>query len=539
MLNRHFLETLPKRPYCTDDYSKGIYRRMRDDAVKASHIEFNASRYVRWLVFDIDRATAFFDWQDKVAPTPNFIIKNPKNGHCHYVIGLRSPVAKSETASIKALRYLAAVEGGLLEVYEGDYGYSKKIAKNPLSDKWDVWTPREELYDLDELAEYIPLSYGRPRSKPREIRSYGRNVALFDSLRFWAYEMVKAARSGSYQKWSGAVLERAREINLTFNTPLSDNEVSHTAKSVTKWTWTNYSGIADGKNHGVMQLGLNRANADIERLPEDEVKRRQSLGGQYSTQKRIENNTKRVLAVIANLKATGQRVTKVAVARISGISRAALCTTYKDLFKVSNSVLSDSNEVSVVGSDEVNNSLLVGEIVTRRRLYGISTVRELREADSVFKQTRLMWSMPERRVRLPEETPSAVRARSSKKSAFAISKVGARAKNMRPWTTKEVKYLQGYYGFVPCEEVAAVLSRSPDSVRKKASRLGIKSKLPHKLAQDVELIKTMIYEGATQTDIARRLGITTKAVRVRLNNKHFDSFDRRVAANNYRRKGVI
>ena len=62
---------------------------------------------------------------------------------------------------------------------------------------------------------------------------------LFDRLRRWAY---KAIRQGwpDEQQWHRAVFERANMYNVHDN-PLPHNEVRHTATSVAKWVFRNFS----------------------------------------------------------------------------------------------------------------------------------------------------------------------------------------------------------------------------------------------------------------------------------------------------------
>lgn len=112
---------------------------------------------------------------------------------------------------------------------------------------------------------------------------------------------------------------------------------------------------------------------------------------------------------------------------------------------------------------------------------------------------------------------------------------------MRRWKTNEVRYLQENYGFVPVEEIAEYLDRSAESVRQYASRkMGLRSARPHRLYQDVDEIKFLIYEGFHPTEIAEKLGTSTKAIYNRVKyGKQYDKFDYRVLLANRRRKGRI
>lgn len=43
----------------------------------------------------------------------------------------------------------------------------------------------------------------------------------------------------------------------------------------------------------------------------------------------------------------------------------------------------------------------------------------------------------------------------------------------RPWTADELEYLKSHYGKMPTRELAAVLGRTPASVKSKANYIGI------------------------------------------------------------------
>ncbi|WP_200856457.1 primase C-terminal domain-containing protein, partial [Klebsiella pneumoniae] len=68
----------------------------------------------------------------------------------------------------------------------------------------------------------------------------GRNCTLFDKTRKWAY---RAIRQGwpEYEQWLQACYDRASAYNLQFSAPLDDSEVKNIAKSISKWTLSNFS----------------------------------------------------------------------------------------------------------------------------------------------------------------------------------------------------------------------------------------------------------------------------------------------------------
>ncbi|WP_180336801.1 replication initiation protein, partial [Escherichia coli] len=77
---------------------------------------------------------------------------------------LNIAVRTAPDASVKALKYAAAVERSLCEKLCADVNYSGLMCKNPFHLEWLVMEWREEAYTLDELADYLDLSASERRS---------------------------------------------------------------------------------------------------------------------------------------------------------------------------------------------------------------------------------------------------------------------------------------------------------------------------------------------------------------------------------------
>ncbi|MFV2270361.1 replication initiation protein, partial [Escherichia coli] len=161
---QYFDENLPHRPYHTDDLAFGLRISGKGRALLARYIQQNQPHAQFWLVFDVDREGAAIDWSDLNAPAPNITIKNPVNGHAHLLYALNIAVRTAPDASVKALKYAAAIERALCEKLGADVNYSGLICKNPFHLEWQVMEWREEAYTLDELADYLDLSTSARRS---------------------------------------------------------------------------------------------------------------------------------------------------------------------------------------------------------------------------------------------------------------------------------------------------------------------------------------------------------------------------------------
>jgi len=239
-----FQSLLPIKPYCTDELSSGLVIRGKTSALQKRYIQHNPPPVLAFMVYDLDRSDSALAWNDAHLPAPAWVSVNPDNGHCHVAYGLIAPVARTDAARAAPLRLAAAIEAAYGEKLAADRGYSGLITKNPLHPHWHVYCPataaaNNGYYELAELAEYVTLSKTLP--KGRESAGLGRNVSLFDDLRKWAYSAIRAHwRPGGFAAWQLAVLEKSESLNQ-FVEPLPYAEIKATAKSVSKWTWQNFT----------------------------------------------------------------------------------------------------------------------------------------------------------------------------------------------------------------------------------------------------------------------------------------------------------
>lgn len=229
----------PKKPYCSDDLSKGICIRSLNSALKRPYIQANPPHLRIWSIFDVDRAGAVLAWEDADLPPPSWTAMNMENAHAHLVWGLSVPVlVDSPDMRQKPLRYLCAVEAAFRDKLEADPGYSGLLTKNPLHERWRVLRRPQLVYELSELAAWVDLPKHAPKRKPEEV-GLGRNVTLFDWLAKWSYKAIRRLETRNFTQWQADCNEKALEHNGDFPTPLDSREVWHIAKSVSKWTWRN------------------------------------------------------------------------------------------------------------------------------------------------------------------------------------------------------------------------------------------------------------------------------------------------------------
>lgn len=287
-----FEERLPHRPYCSDALENGLKIRPKKTAIKNRYIQHNPPVFYQCLVFDFDRratlesagAGDFIDANS--LPPPNLIATSPVSGNAHVYYLLETPVCTSDLARKKPLVLLAKIEHVLKERLGADVGYTGLISKNPTHPYWKVETLNPHPWGLVDFLEWIDL----PKRLPKKARTegLGRNCALFEVVRLWAYREVLAYRlAGKKEAWMKSVLKRCEDENLTFTPALPYSEIRSTAKSIANWVWNKYNGKKSMSNE---QWADHVAKTHT---PEIQAKR-----GQASGKSRIKKNSEAKLEAI-------------------------------------------------------------------------------------------------------------------------------------------------------------------------------------------------------------------------------------------------
>lgn len=230
-------------PSATDDLSKGTYRQPRELALKRRYIQANPSALITQLVIDVDHDDALDRAMSMVSgiPAPSYVAQSP-TGRAHVGYLLKAPVCRTDNARLEPMRFAARVEAGLVNALDADRGYAGFLTKNPVHDHWDTVWGTERLYTLKELATQLPGWL--PRTLPRKAADnsgLGRNVALFNRVRLWSYSGVRRYWDDGPTVWGEVTEAYAWAVNQEFAAPLDRSEVTHLARSVSRWTWRNFT----------------------------------------------------------------------------------------------------------------------------------------------------------------------------------------------------------------------------------------------------------------------------------------------------------
>jgi hypothetical protein len=258
----------PRRPYCTDDLAAGLRIRSLASALRCRYIQANPPYLRVWSIHDCDYEGAAIAWEDANLPPPAWISVNRENGHAHHVWGLSAPVLVEGLHAREApMRYLAAIESMMREKLRADPGFSGLVTKNPAHPHWRLLIGPPQArggYELRYLAEWLPgVERHIPRrGRPEEI-GLGRNCALFDHLRTWAYRHVRPYRAAggldAWNAWLAACVHRALERNGEFPVPLDARECWWIARSVARWTWQRFDLAASDRRFSERQAHRGRA----------------------------------------------------------------------------------------------------------------------------------------------------------------------------------------------------------------------------------------------------------------------------------------
>ena len=230
-----FYQNLPNKPFCTDELGSGLIIRQKKTAIQMPYIQHNPPCFISSLVFDVDTYDAYFSWFDANLPMPNWIAKNRLNGHAHVGYMLATPVCTTHNAKQKIIKYTAKIQQAYSLALGADQGYSGLITKNPCNNAWENHIFDVQPYELGYLADFVELQ--ELKTDLKEVSGLGRNCAMFDTVRKWAYKAIRAHRGGIYNTWFDEVIKHCLSANEAFLEPLPYSEVKSTAKSIATYCW--------------------------------------------------------------------------------------------------------------------------------------------------------------------------------------------------------------------------------------------------------------------------------------------------------------
>jgi len=296
---------------------------------------------IYYLVFNLNRCDAALASQNTNIAEPTFLIID-NSGSGQLVYRLIVPVCISDKGKRHPIEYLAAIQDMYIRVLEADLHYDGLMINNPLNPEFNCLVGDGKSYTLKELAQHVDLSVlkrSKWRQKKKEERGYlGKNVDLFDTLRFWAYDRVTHAKNALFSTWLKSVMTEAIRINRQ-QSLLCENEVKWISQRVARWTWDEYTGNGAGCRRG-------RDNLKNNLLPEDTDK--QTIAAHETNIQRKEKTKKLITAAIKSLQENDLKITQKSVAKTSGLSISTIkrkWNTIKDIGKKEDKPAFQKNKV--------------------------------------------------------------------------------------------------------------------------------------------------------------------------------------------------
>lgn len=243
---------LPRYPLAGNRKDGPKYRMARDRALTKAYVEANPLCMQSLIITDHDGGHADEIVSMTGLPAPSYIPLNPHTKGGHIVFALDKPVCLTDAARRAPVNLLARIEQGLNDVLGGDISFAGRFTKNPMHpDHMTLWGPATAVYQLNDLADPLRKLGALPRraKSQREQRTLlqnsttGRNCALFDLERKWAYPRVRDYRDAT--EWDEVALAYAWDrneaiIGPAFTAgPLAWTETVCLSRSVSRWTWRN------------------------------------------------------------------------------------------------------------------------------------------------------------------------------------------------------------------------------------------------------------------------------------------------------------
>lgn len=230
-------QDLPKTLRCSPHKNNTDFRRKTPkQATQNAYIGYNTPKVTTFIVIDLDYDGSIFAYHDAGIPRPQFVLKNPKNGHCQYLYRLKDPVTFFEKSRPEPIAFLNAVEHALTLALGGDMGFTGYLAKNALNGSHEVYYTGAEPYSLHDLANYLDLPTTAPHTADND-EYYGRNSYIFNTVRHLAYPL---ADTHTFTQIYNQCLNWCEEQNTRFSPQLPYNELKSISKSIAGYCVNKY-----------------------------------------------------------------------------------------------------------------------------------------------------------------------------------------------------------------------------------------------------------------------------------------------------------
>lgn len=241
-----FFKYFPKQVFgseCKNDY---YHTKERLYALKEfKWVQYNSDDRFRVLSVDIDNSSDSLMYRDFNLPRPTWIIQTDKGFQYHWA--LKQDIPLKTASSKKSIKLIKDILNKLVALLNGDINAIgiNRVFRNPVTNRswfsgneielkefYDLPTPKEDFFNkllgrIEKQKNLFGATYGATYNFSSMTNNTGRNCALFDVLRYWAYD---EAKQGSY--CSFALQRKAEILNSSFAEELKENEVNSIVNSI-------------------------------------------------------------------------------------------------------------------------------------------------------------------------------------------------------------------------------------------------------------------------------------------------------------------
>jgi len=243
---RHFFNFFPKEIFGSTIKNDYYHTKDRTQALNDfKFIQYNSKEEISVLAIDIDTHQDGSCWQDYNIPEPTWTIWTDRGIQLMWALKRTIPL----NANQKIVKYAKDTLHKLIFALDGDInaiGFNR-VFRNPINNPsrftgnlvslkdFDLRTPSQNWWDRvkKQFAPSVNIDLFGSKKLVKDIEfgllndGDGRNEALFDKLRIYAYSL---ADSGDYSEFD--LCRKAEYLNFCFGTPMSVKEVNATIGSV-------------------------------------------------------------------------------------------------------------------------------------------------------------------------------------------------------------------------------------------------------------------------------------------------------------------
>lgn len=292
-----------------------------------SRIQYNTTKYINYLIIDVDTDQLEL-YKNKELPTPNFILKNrfKRGGHLFYVLDRTISHEYYKSLWSDTFKYFS-------NQLQGDENYTGYIAKNYLNEAdFEYIELEHKAYNIYDLYKHVKhnkiyttlFENEQKTNKKAKLKinnnyaSLGRNCAIFENGRLFAYSLVKENLEEKSFKMSLYV--HLKELNNNYASGLNDSEVRKIWRSIVKYCLKHKDKIKTSfKKVNKMELDDNMS-----------IKEKLQAGAEYTNKIQVEKTKLEIKKAIIEMREQGLKINITNVAKYTKIHRNTI-GKYKEL----------------------------------------------------------------------------------------------------------------------------------------------------------------------------------------------------------------